>query len=371
MKVRDICGALEDLAPSGLAYEGDPVGLSVGHPDWEVSRVLVTLSVTPDAAKAALRKKAELIVSHHPVIWRPLRTLRTDAPDAASAHTRLCLELVQARVACVAAHTNLDVVPGGVNDVLADLLGLLRRKPLFAVPQAGFVKLVTFVPAKHLAAVRDAVCKAGAGVIGNYTHCSFSASGVGTFLPNEEADPFSGEKHRVNEEPEQRFETLVPKARVSGVVKALLAAHPYEEVAYDLVPLENPDSTVSLGIRGELAEAVALQALADRVCETLKLAHVRTVGRPDRRVRKVAVLGGSGGSRVGDVAPDLDVLVTGDVGYHDALTAKEAGLALIDAGHAGTERCAVEILAQFLRKRFKSLRVFTYDEPEVFQVTTR
>ncbi len=362
MKVQAILEALEDLAPAALAYEGDPVGLSVGDPEWDVARVLVTLSVTPDAVKVALRKKADAIVSHHPLIWRPLRALRTDAP-----HTALCLELAQARIACIAAHTNLDVAPGGVNDTLADRLGLVRRKPLFPVPHAGLVKLVTFVPATHLAAVRDAVCQAGAGAIGNYTHCSFSAPGMGTFLPAESANPFSGTKGQVNEEPEHRFEVLVPKARTSAVLRALFAAHPYEEVAYDLIPLANPDAAIGLGVRGELANPVALRKFADHVRGALRLNHLRVIGKLARKVRTVAVLGGSGGSHIADIPQDIDVFVTGDVDYHDAWSAEEAGLAVIDAGHAGTERCVVPVLAQYLRKRFPKLGVIPHEEPEVFQ----
>ncbi|HNR37078.1 MAG TPA: Nif3-like dinuclear metal center hexameric protein, partial [Candidatus Hydrogenedentes bacterium] len=183
MNVRDIVEAIEEFAPRELAYEWDRCGLAVGDPEWEVSRVMLALTVTPACAEAARRRRVHLIVSHHPPIWEPLKALRMDDP-----HTRMCLELAGARIACFAAHTNLDVAPGGVNDTLAHALGLVGCRRLF-VEQGKQVKLVTFVPAAHLASVREAICESGAGVIGNYSYCSFSAPGTGTFRPNEFANP--------------------------------------------------------------------------------------------------------------------------------------------------------------------------------------
>jgi dinuclear metal center YbgI/SA1388 family protein len=354
---------MDELAPPCLAYEGDRIGLSIGDPEWEVIRAAVALTVTPEVAKTAIRKRVDLMVSHHPVIRDPLWALRTD-----NEHTRMCLALAQARVACFAAHTNLDVVPGGVNDRLAQLLGLVNCRPLFPVEQGGVVKLVTFVPEPHVAAVRDAVCRAGAGVIGEYTHCTFSAPGVGTFLPREEANPFSGDKRRVNEESERRFETLVSKHQLGKVIQALLQAHPYEEVAYDIIPLANKDPRVGLGVCGELKRPLTLHAFARHARTALELSTVRVIGDPNKRLSKVGVLGGGGGRRVREIPPNIDAFVTGDVSYHDALAARERGLAVIDAGHAGTEKCIVPVVAGFLRERFRSLRITTFDEPDVFHL---
>jgi len=362
VKVRDICTAIEELAPPRLAFEWDRIGLSIGDPDWEVSRVLVALTVTPEVVRAAVRGKAGMIVSHHPVIWDPLSALRADEP-----HTRMCLELAAARIACFAAHTNLDATPGGVNDTLARLLGLDKCCPLFPLPHGGMVKLVTFVPETHLSAVRDAVCDAGAGVIGEYTHCSFSVAGTGTFRPSGDAQPYSGARHRLNEEPERRFEVLVPEMRISSVIKALLKAHPYEEAAYDLVQLENKDPAVGLGVRGELKRPLALRAFCEHVRAALDVSAVRCVGDAGKRVKTVAVLGGNGGGEIRRMPSGIDIFVTGEVGYHDALAAQERGLAVIEAGHEGTEKHIVPVLAQFLRKRFRSLRVSTHIEAEIFR----
>ena len=360
--VMDICEALESWAPPGLAYSWDRIGLSVGDPEAHVGRVLVCLSVTRDAFAAARKTKAQMIVSHHPLIWEPLKTLRADDP-----HARLCLDIAATGIACFAMHTNLDVVAGGVSRVLGEAIGLRDMRPLLPVAHAAMVKLVAFVPESHLAAVRDAVSAAGAGVIGNYTHCSFSADGIGTFLPGDAANPFSGQKGKVNEEPERRFETLVPKPRLGRVLAALFAAHPYEEVAYDIVMLENADPSVGLGVQGMLERAQPLDRFAEHVRNALKLEHLRVTGPGKRLVRRVAAIGGSGGGQVAALPGDVDVLVTGDVGYHDALTAQERGLAVVDAGHAGSERPILEMLKRFLAGRFSGVRVSVYGETDCFQ----
>ncbi len=363
VQIKDICDAIESWAPRGLAYEWDKPGLSIGHPSAVVKKVLVCLTVTREVFQTAKKAQANLVVSHHPFIFDPLKHLRSDDP-----HTRLCLDFAKSDIACYAAHTNLDVISGGVSGVLANALGLLNPMPLFSVNHASLFKLVTFVPESHLERVRDAVSEAGAGVIGDYTHCSFSAPGTGTFRPGAKANPFSGEKGAVNEEPERRFETLVPKVRLASVLRALLSAHPYEEVAYDIVPLENRDSTISLGIKGTLKEPVRLAAFARSVKSALRLNHVRMVGPPKKQVHTVAVLGGAGGAEVRSIPNDVDVYVTGDVKYHEAQAALLRGLAVIDAGHAGTEKGIVPVMASFLRSRFRGLPVASYNEADCFTV---
>ncbi|HIJ74635.1 MAG TPA: Nif3-like dinuclear metal center hexameric protein [Candidatus Hydrogenedentes bacterium] len=362
MKVRDVCAAIETLAPLKLACEWDRVGLSIGDPNADVRRVLVVLTVTRGALRAAAKAHANLIVAHHPLMRQPLENLRTDNPV-----TRLCVDIAGAGIACYVAHTNLDVAPGGMNDLLAARLGLRQPRPLIAAPQNRQVKLVTFVPESHLPAVRRAVCDAGAGVIGDYTYCTFSAPGVGTFLPGDKAQPFSGARHLVNEEPELRFETIVPQARLDRVVGALKSAHPYEEVAYDIVELQNRDAAISLGVQGELPSPMSLNEFARRVRDALKVSHVRVVGAAKKRVCHVAVLGGGGGGEVEHLPRDTDVYVTGDVRYHDALAAAERGLAVVDPGHAGMEKWIVPFLAGYLKRTCKPIKVITYREPELFR----
>ena len=356
---------METWAPSSHAYPWDRVGLQVGHPKAPVSRVLVTLSVTHGAVKAAKRKRAQLIVSHHPPIWEPLRDLRTDRP-----RTKLLLDMVQSPIACFAAHTNLDVAPRGVNAILADRLALVNRTPLFPVPHAKQVKLVTFVPEDHLDTLRRALCDAGAGTIGDYDQCSFSTPGEGTFRPGHGANPTTGQKYKINKEPERRLEILTPVARLAPVLEALLKAHPYEEVAYDVVELQNTDPTISLGIQGELKSPMKLEDFAGFVRRSLEIAHVRVSGPLKKSVKTVAVMGGAGGGNVDQVPDSADVFVTGDVKYHDALDAIERGLAIVDAGHHGTEKWIVPAIAGQLKKSLKGLAVSTYVEPDPFTVVT-
>jgi len=360
--VHDVTAAIESWAPLQYAYDWDPVGLSIGNPNMPVTNVVTCLTVTREALEAARTQGAELIVSHHPLIFSPLKALRTDVT-----HTKLCLDIAGAGIACYAAHTNLDVAPGGVSHILAERLGLQETRPLSPVKHAGQVKLIVFVPESHLTALREAVCAAGAGVIGEYTQCTFSAPGVGTFLPSANSTPFSGERGRVNEEPERRFETIVPKARLGSVLRALHDTHPYEEPAYDICPVENRDAAVGLGVRGKLPEPMPLDAFASYVCRCLALDDARVVGRGDKPIRTVGVIGGSGGSELGRLPFDLDACVTGDVKYHDALDAADRGLSVIDAGHAGTELPVVHALAEFLRARFPGLGVTPYEEPGTFR----
>ncbi len=361
MKVRDVVERMDRWAPPGLAYDWDRNGLATGRPDAKVGRVLVCLTVTREAFKAARRAKADMIVAHHPLIWEPLTTLRRDNAQAA-----LCLDIAEAGLAVYSAHTNLDVAPGGVNHVLADRLGLTRVRPLFPAKQAEQLKLVTFIPEAHLPQIRGAVCDAGAGVIGDYTHCSFSTPGTGTFRPGVGATPFSGSKFQVNQEPELRFEVLVPKARLNAVIDALKEAHPYEEVAYDLVALHNADPDISLGLRGELKQPMALAAFAEHVRSGLDIVHVRCAGDPKRKIQHIAVMGGAGGSSAARIPAGVDVFVTGDVKYHEALDAHERGLAVIDAGHHGTEKWIVPAIADYLKKSGTDLKVSRYVEPDPF-----
>jgi dinuclear metal center YbgI/SA1388 family protein len=365
IRVADICRVIEKLAPEGYAWDWDRPGLSTGSLAGEVKGVLVCLSPTREALLAARRADADMLVSHHPLIFKPLRHLREDDPQV-----RLYLEFLEAGIAAYAAHTNLDVVPGGVNHLLAENLGLNNLQPLLPVEHARQYKLVTFVPETHLADLRNALAEAGAGIIGAYTHCSFHTPGTGAFLPGADSDPYTGEKGVVNEEPELRFEMILPAARKREVVQALFKAHPYEEVAYDLVPIGNTDPGLSLGLRGELEKPVKLREFARGVCRALKIKHARVMGSAGKNVRNIAVIGGSGGGEAASLAGDIDVLVTGDVRYHDALDARQKRLAIIDAGHAGTEKAMVPAMAKYLRDAFPKLKVTAWTEPEIFTVVS-
>lgn len=339
-RVQDLLGLLHGLYPQDLAEEWDNVGLQVGDPAAPVERILIALDPTPAALAAANAQGAQLLVTHHPLLFKPLRRLTPDDPVG-----RVVWQAVCAGVAIAAAHTNLDVAADGLNRWLADRLELTGAEPLQPA-QGHLLKLVVFVPADHAEIVAEALFAGGAGQIGAYDQCSFRAPGIGTFRPGPDTTPFIGEAGRSERVEEVRLETIVPQRRLGRVLDKLIKAHPYEEVAYDLIPLANQLPGVGLGRIGRLVVPMSLTALADWVKAVLESSSLRLVGAADRTVAKVAVCGGSGAGLIHEAKRrGADVLVTGDIKYHEARLAEELDLALIDAGHFATERLAVGELA--------------------------
>lgn len=341
----DIVKMMDAIAPPSLAEDWDNPGLLLGDPAQEVTRVLLALDVTPPVVQEATNIGAQLIVAHHPVIFQPLKTLRADDPRG-----RLLTMLLRQGVAVFAAHTNLDAAAGGVNDVLAATLGLTDIELLSGAGER-LVKIAVYVPEDYVDKVRVAMTRAGAGHIGRYSHCTFGVMGTGTFKPLAGTNPFIGREGELTYTAECRLETIVPQDLVTPVVAAMRRVHPYEEVAYDLYPLLNRRETAGLGRIGRLGTPLTLDAFARLVAQALAVPAVKVAGQVDM-VRRVAVCGGSGGNLAARaVARGADVLVTGDVKYHDAQDALAMGLAVIDAGHFGTERPMLQALATTLAAR--------------------
>lgn len=344
-----IIDLIEKFAPRRMAEDWDNVGLQVGHPADRVSRVLVTLDLTEAVVQEAVAAGADLIVTHHPLIFRPLKQLRFDLPEG-----KLLQQLIRHGIAVFAAHTNLDNCDRGVNTVLAERLGLQDVR-ILTPRQEKLVKVVVFVPWEFEEQVRQAMCVNGAGWIGNYSDCTFALAGKGTFRPLEGTNPFIGKLGELEQVEEIRLETIVREQDLGRVLKAMLKVHPYEEVAYDLYPLLNEGAAYGLGRIGNLPEPVTLEALGKRVAETLGTVPIRLAGDPERNVSRVAVCGGSGGGLVSAAAfAGAEVLVTGDVKHHEALDALGRGLAVIDAGHYGTENPVVPVLAAYLETELRN-----------------
>lgn len=337
---------MERFAPKYLAVPDDKIGLQLGTLRKEVRRVLIALDINEQVADEAIRLGAELIIAHHAIIYRPLAHLQTDTPAG-----KLYEKLIKHDIAVYIAHTNLDVAEGGVNDKMAEALGLNVTGHLEDIHTDKLKKLVVFVPKTHQQQVRDAMFGAGAGWIGNYSNCSFNIAGTGTFLPREGTNPYIGKPGTMEQASEMRIETIVPESAESKVVQAMLKAHPYEEVAYDLYPMDLKGRAFGLGRVGRLQEELALEALAERVKQAFEVPFVRLVGEPGRQVRKVAVLGGSGGRYVRHaIMAGADVLITGDIDYHTAQDALAAGLAIIDPGH-NAEKIIKRHVADWLNAR--------------------
>ncbi|MBW3623225.1 MAG: Nif3-like dinuclear metal center hexameric protein [Armatimonadetes bacterium] len=350
--VRDALRVLREFAPEEWAEEWDNVGLQFGREDAPLRRAMTCLDVTEETVEAARQAQADLIVAHHPMLFRPPKTLREDRAEG-----RLIAALIRADLAFYAAHTNVDVAPGGTNDVLADALGVTATRPLLPGPKQRQYKLAVFTPPEAVPAVIEAAARAGAGVIGNYSHCTFRAPGTGTYLPWEGANPYAGEIGRLEEAREDRLEVIVPERRLAATLEAVRAAHPYEEMAYDLYPLENPGPPLGLGRIGTLSEAMSLDAFAAHVCDRLDAGYV-DVTRGNDPVRRVAVCGGSCGKFIEAAhGAGADVFVTSEIGHHQKLLARSLGLSLVEASHAATERPVVPAMARVLREALPGLEV--------------
>lgn len=347
MKVRDVAAILEAWAPPEIAWEADNVGLQVGRKDDPVRGILVSLEITDGVVREARRRKASLIVSHHPLIFRPLRSVALETAEG-----RIIAELLRHGIAAYAAHTNLDFASGGTSFVLAERLGLSGNRFLHT-PYRLQKKIVTFVPEADVDRVAGAMADAGAGVIGNYESCSFRIVGEGTFRGTAEANPVVGRRGILERVREIRLEMAVPGPRMSEVVAALRGAHPYEEVAYDIYPIDTPSGEFGMGVVGELSRPLKLRAFLGVVKRALGTPHLRYTGDPDGQVRRVAVCGGSGAELLSAaVTAGADAFVTADVKYH-AFHDSTAAIALIDAGHYETEVPVVRSVARRLAARLR------------------
>lgn len=347
VRCQTLIDLLEDIAPISLAENWDNVGLLVGDPQAGVEGVLVALDLTQDVIEEAIDRQCNFILLHHPPIFQPLKRLTASNPE-----TKLILTAVKNGLNLYAAHTNLDKALGGVNDRLAQVLNLNNIEILSAKVKEQHYKLVVFVPETHEKEVRQAMGDAGAGFIGNYSHCTFRAKGTGTFLPQSGADPFLGEVGQMEEVAEFRLETIVPDHILGKVLEAMMEAHPYEEVAYDLYPLANAGTPRGgLGRIGNLTEPLPPEDFVAFVKEQLSMSSVRVVPGKHELIRRVAVCGGSGGRLIREAArKGAQAFITGDVDYHEGQLAESLGLMLVDAGHGTTEKVVLPFLVEQLNE---------------------
>lgn len=348
--VADVTAFLDRFAPPALAADWDNTGLLAGDPGRQADRVLTCLTVTSDVAEEAVAERAQLIVSHHPVLFRAAKKL-----TPATADGRVLLPLLQAGVAVYSPHTSFDNCPGGINDGLARRFGLANVRPLRKREGRRECKLVVFVPDSDLAKVSDAVFAAGAGVIGQYEQCSYRLAGTGTFFGTDATNPTVGQKGRREEVSEWRLEVLVREGKVDAVVAAMRAAHSYEEPAFDVYPLR-PNPVGGEGRVGELAAPTTLGRLARLAKTQLAAACVQVAGDPARPVKRVAVACGAAGEFLPDATrAGADAFLTGEMRFHDCAT---AAIGVILPGHYATERPGVEDLAVKLAEAFPDTAVW-------------
>ncbi|HHY79465.1 MAG TPA: Nif3-like dinuclear metal center hexameric protein [Thermoanaerobacter sp.] len=343
LKCQVIASIMDKLAPRKFAEEWDNVGLLIGDGSKDISKVLVALDATSEVIKEAVDKKVDMIVTHHPLIFKPIKNVRADNPVGS-----LLIQLIKNDISLYAAHTSFDIAPNGVNDILCNVLGIYDREVLDVTYSERYKKIAVYVPQGYEEVVRNAMCSAGAGFVGNYSDATFQARGIGTYRPLEGTNPFIGETGKLEKTEEVKIESIVPQRYLEKVVTAMLNVHPYEEVAYDIYSLENVKEEYGLGRIGIISETT-LQELALQVKAKFKINNLRVVGDLNKKIRKVAVCGGSGASLIHKaVSKGADVLITADIGYHDAVEAQHLGLALIDAGHFATENIAVRFIAEYI-----------------------
>ena len=350
--VQSIIAALDAWAPPGSAQSYDNVGLQVGDRQQAVQKALIALDMTPAVLNEAKAAGAQLIITHHPLLFQPLKALTTD-----SYASNLALKLAEAGIVLYSIHTNLDAAPGGVSFALAETLGLTEVQFMQGMPEAT-KKLVVFVPRDHAWAVHEAMADAGAGTIGDYEACAFEAEGTGYFKPGAGADPFIGEAGGGLESAQEvKLEMEVPHWHLSAVRKAMVEAHPYEEVAHDIYAVEQPTSTAGLGAVGVLEKPMPLSDFLQQVSTRLEAESLRYAGDPDATVARVAVCGGAGAGFVQQaMATGADAYVTSDVKYHDYFTVLDTSgtprMAFVDAGHYETEALTEQLLSRYLSTRF-------------------
>ncbi len=337
---------LEELIPPAFQEHYDNSGLQVGDPDASINSVLLTVDVTAEVIAEAREYRCNLIISHHPLIFTPLKRI------AGGSETEHCVaSAVRAGIAIYSAHTSFDNVSWGVSHILAEKIGLTRIRVLSPL-KGKLSKLITFVPVSHAGRVREALFAAGAGHIGNYDRCSFNVTGDGTYRAGEGADPYAGQVGEDHTEPEIRIEAVMPSYLSHACVRGLLAAHPYEEVAFDIIALENEYPRAGTGAIGTLPAPLTVTMLLDRLKELTGIPVLRYSGDPARTVTTVAVCGGSGSDLISTAArAGADAFVTGDIKYH-AFTQAPKDMIVADIGHYESEKFSLELLHHLINKKF-------------------
>lgn len=350
--IKEVIQQLESFAPLGLQENYDNSGLICGNSENKVSGALLSLDCTEEVIDEAIGKKCNLIISHHPVLFKPISKLTGE-----NYVERSLIKAIKNDISLYAIHTNLDNVKTGVNGKICEKIGLANNRIL--KPAEGILrKLVTYCPLAYSDKVREALFAAGAGNIGNYDHCSFNTEGTGTFRGNDQSNAFAGKKNKDHREKEMRIECIYRFHDEGRIISALLEVHPYEEVAYDIYKLANKDKSIGAGMLGDLPEAIFLPDFLKILKKTFKTSSIRFTKDIGKPIKKVAVCGGSGAFLIRDaIMSGADVFVTSDLKYHQFFDA-ENQIMLADIGHFESEILATEIIAEILKENFSTFATY-------------
>jgi dinuclear metal center YbgI/SA1388 family protein len=348
--LQDIVNLLESRYPSAWAVAGDRTGLEVGHPAQPVEAILVALEATPEVVTEASHRGAQLLLTHHPLLYRPLEDVREDRPGG-----QLLAALLRARLAMVSCHTNLDIAPAGLNDYLAQKLELTGVEVLTPTTRDPWYKLAVFVPTGHEDRVRQVLGDAGLGVIGRYSHCTFASPGQGAYLPLPGAQPFLGEAGQLSRAQEVRLETLAPESLLPLALARLKETHPYEEVAYDLYPVQHPGTPLGLGRLGAWPEPRPFSQVIAAAKEIFGVETLQVWGRPPQQVQRLALCSGSGGDLLADaLSRGAQIYLTGEVRHHQVPPGLLEDFAVVAVGHFASEVVFMEPWALQLRELFQT-----------------
>ena len=351
MKLQKLINQLEIFAPIAYQESYDNAGLIVGDATNELTKALICFDVTEEVIEEAKSIGANLIISHHPIIFSGLKKL-----NGKNYIERIVISAIKNDIALYAMHTNLDNIINGTNKLLSDKLGL-KNQQILAPTKEHFRKLVTFCPSAHIDTIRKAIFDAGAGHIGNYDQCSFNISGQGSFRGGENTEAFVGKKGELHFEDEIRFETIFPDYLESKIINALVKAHPYEEVAYDIYKLENQSMQIGAGIVGELDNKEDELIFLKRLKEITQSACIRYTGLRNKPIKRVAICGGSGAFLINKAkASGADIYITGDVKYHEYFDAEQQ-LIIADIGHYESEQFTKELLISYIKEKFPTFAV--------------
>ena len=348
MKLNEITDCIEAYAPLTYQESYDNAGLICGNPEMDITSALICLDSTEAIIDEAIESGCNLVIAHHPIVFSGLKKL-----NGKNYVERVIIKAIQNNIAIYAAHTNLDSVHNGVNAKIAEKLGLINCQIL--APQKNLLKkLITFCPEKNADEVRTALFNAGAGNIANYDECSFNTSGTGTFRAGAGSNPFVGEPGKQHQEKEVRIETIYPQHIESQLIKALLKVHPYEEVAYDLIPITNKNNWVGAGLIGELPAETDEMNFLKTLKTNMKANSIRYTALREKKVKKVAICGGSGSFLLADAIKNgADMFITADFKYHQFFDA-ENRIVIADIGHYEAEQFTMELFYEILKKNFST-----------------
>jgi len=349
MKLSQLITHLETIAPPAYQEDYDNAGLIIGNPDQEINQVLISLDCIEAIVDEAIATNCQVIISHHPIVFKGLKKF-----NGKTYVERVVEKAIRNNIALYAIHTNLDSVSDGVNAKICETLGLENYRILS--PKQGILKkLVTYVPTSHVDQVRNALFHAGAGNIGNYSECSFNAEGTGTFKGNENSDPYVGEPGVRHTEEETRIETVYSANLESKILVALILAHPYEEVAYDLYNLTNQHQQVGSGMIGELEHAMDAEEFLYQLKEKMHAHVIRHTAFTGKQIKRVAVCGGAGGFLLKQaISAGADIFITADYKYHEFFDA-DGKTIIADIGHFESEQFTQQLLYDLIRKKFTDL----------------